>query len=126
MVLRKSSKLVAGQSKSLMSYITGFVLSLLLTMAAYLVAVSHIFEGRLLVAVIVMLALTQLLVQLIFFLHLADESRPWWNLQVFMFMGLIVAILVFGSLWIMSNLDYHTMSPSQIEAEIIKDEGIKK
>lgn len=125
-MLRQSKLINEVSSRTLKSYIAGFVLSLLLTMATYLVAISHILAGRALVGAIVALALTQLVVQLLFFLHLGNENRPWWNLQIFLFMGMVVAILVFGSLWIMSNLDYNTMSPSEVETEILKDEAIKR
>ena len=45
--------------------------------------------------------------------------------MVFGFTTLIVAILVFGSLWIMSNLDYHMMSPEDTDAYIQDKEAIK-
>jgi len=46
---------------------------------------------------------------LIFFLHLGIESKPRWNLLVFYFMVVVLAILLYGSFWIMSNLDYRMM-----------------
>jgi hypothetical protein len=41
-------------------------------------------------------------------------------------MAFALAILVFGSLWIMKNLNYHMQhsSPAQIDQSIIHDEGI--
>ena len=51
--------------------------------------------------------LAQFFTQLLFFLHLGRETKPRWKLLVFLFMTMIVAILVFGSLWIMYNLNYH-------------------
>jgi cytochrome o ubiquinol oxidase operon protein cyoD len=105
------------------SYVVGFVLSLALTLVAYTCVVSHSF-GTYLIAVIVALAIAQLLVQLFFFLHLGRESKPRWKLVVFLFMLLVLAILVFGSLWIMNNLNYH-MSPSKMDDYILHDEGVK-
>jgi len=40
-----------------------------------------------------------------------------------LFAGLVVLIVVVGSLWIMNNLNYH-MSPAATDAAIMKDEGI--
>jgi hypothetical protein len=40
-------------------------------------------------------------------------------------MMLVLGILVLGSLWIMSNLNYHMQSPSQLDQSIIQDEGVQ-
>lgn len=48
-------------------------------------------------------------IQLFFFLHLGQESKPYWNSQLFLFMLTILVILVIGSLWIMHNLSYNVM-----------------
>lgn len=96
---------------TLTAYITGFALSLCLTTAAYLLVVNHMLSGRQLALSLAGLAVAQLLVQLLFFLHLGRESKPRWKLLVFWFMLLVLGILVVGSLWIMRNLDYHMMPP---------------
>ena len=110
------------------SYITGFILSLILTLTAYLVVTEQIFDGWGLVSALAILAITQLMVQLIFFLHLGRQSKPWWNLQAAIFAGGVVIIVVFGSIWIMKNLEYnhgHDRTPSETEEFLIKDEGYK-
>ena len=89
--------------------LSGFVLSVLLTLAAYFAVVEHTFHGWSLIWAIVGLAFAQAVVQLIFFLHLGDEPRPRWNIFVFYFMALVALILVLGSLWIMFNLDTRVM-----------------
>ncbi len=91
-------------------YIAGFVLSLLLTALAYLVVVKEVVASDLVIPVIAALAVVQLIVQLIFFLHLGGEAKPRWNLMAFLFMILVVVIIVVGSIWIMANLDYNMMS----------------
>jgi cytochrome o ubiquinol oxidase operon protein cyoD len=55
--------------------------------------------------VIVGMALLQILVQLVYFLHMNSSSEGSWNLIAFIFTVLIVAILVVGSLWIMFHLN---------------------
>lgn len=105
-------------------YAVGFVLSLVLTLTAYAFVVGNILEDWALVYVLVGLALTQAFVQLLFFLHLRQEAEPRWKLLTFDFMLVVVAILVFGSLWIMNNLDYNMMSPDETNQYIMEDEGI--
>ena len=115
------------------TYIIGFTLSMALTLSAFILVWRYVDSGRQifaensLLAWIAALALAQLLVQLVFFLHLGRESKPRWNMMVLAFAATIVVILVFGSLWIMYNLDYHEgheLSPQETESYIIEDEGI--
>ncbi len=96
------------------SYITGFILSLLLTLAAYFVVTNQIFSGNLLVGVVLGFAIMQLAVQMTFFLHLLDETKPRWNLIIFLTTLSIILLVIVGSLWIMNNLNYH-MTATQME-----------
>jgi cytochrome o ubiquinol oxidase operon protein cyoD len=100
------------------------VLSIALTMAAYLSVVNDILTGKTLIMVIVGLAVAQLLVQLLFFLHLGNEAKPRWNLVIFLFMVLVLSIVVGGSLWIMNNLDYNMM-PHEMHEYMLEEEGIR-
>jgi cytochrome o ubiquinol oxidase operon protein cyoD len=109
---------------ALRAYITGFILSLLLTIVPYLVVVNHWLSGWLLITALVGLAIGQLLVQLVFFLNLDREARPRWNLLVFLFAALVVVVVVFGSLWIMDNLNYHAMSPIETEQYMHDHDGL--
>lgn len=100
-------------------YVSGFILSLVLTLMAFWLVFQAI-DGdgsRLPVGTITMmlvgLAVVQLLIQLFFFLHLGHEAKPKWNLTIFLFMLIVLGILVFGSLWIMDNLNYN-MTPQEM------------
>lgn len=112
--------------QSFSTYARGFGLSVILTLAAYFAVVEHWFAGWAIVAVITALAVCQLAVQLVFFLHLGSESKPRWNVYSFVFMVLMVLTIVIGSIWIMYNLDYHTMSPAETDKAIVEDEGISQ
>jgi cytochrome o ubiquinol oxidase operon protein cyoD len=100
---------------TLRTYVTGFVWSIGLTLTAYALVVHHTFSPTVLIAAIIGLALVQFMIQMLFFLHLGRETKPRWKLFVFLFMVMVVVILVFGSLWIMANLNYR-MTPDQINA----------
>jgi cytochrome o ubiquinol oxidase operon protein cyoD len=113
-------KTTITEQGSLELYVAGFILSIALTVGAYLLVVNHILASSMTLPVIIGLALVQFWVQLIFFLHLGRESKPRWKVLVFLFTGLIVVILVFGTLWIMKNLNYHAMT----DTEILHDEGV--
>ncbi|MBM3261278.1 cytochrome o ubiquinol oxidase subunit IV [Candidatus Kaiserbacteria bacterium] len=102
-----------GSHGSLRMYVTGFFLSIILTLAAYLLVDQHVnadhavWSHSFLMIAVVVLALLQMVVQLVCFLHLGRESRPYWNLVVFLYAFLLVAIIVIGSLWVMHHLNYN-------------------
>jgi len=110
--------------KPLVAYVVGFILSVVLTLLAYLTVTSHAFSAPVTITLILSFAVVQLYVQLIFFLHLGTESRPRWRLVALAFGVLVVAIVVFGSLWIMDNLNYNMMhSPDKMQQYIDKQGG---
>ncbi|MBX4186800.1 MAG: cytochrome o ubiquinol oxidase subunit IV [Candidatus Doudnabacteria bacterium] len=105
------------------NYIYGFILSILLTLTAYFIVVEHLLQGRVLVFTILALAIIQLWVQAIFFLHLDQESGPRWNLSMFLGTLLLILVVVGGSLWIMNHLNYNMM-PS--DSDLMHGENIYK
>ncbi|MBX4192023.1 cytochrome C oxidase subunit IV family protein [Candidatus Parcubacteria bacterium] len=90
------------------NYIIGFVSSLAITSVAFGLMFKHLASGHVwpahdaMVPILVVLALLQLIVQLVCFLHLNKaEVRNW---LTFGFALFIVVVVVGGTLWIMNNL----------------------
>lgn len=110
---------------SITPYVTGFLLSLATTLASYMLVTSHIFDNTILLIVVLFLAFLQLIVQLLFFLHLGQEKQPRWNLYFFVATVGMMLLVIIGSIWIMDHLNYNMM-PQQMDKMIILDEGIKK
>lgn len=110
-----------------LSYFAGFLLSIILTMAAYIPVSRYVSSGHAsysklpLTIFIIILAIVQLFVQLIFFLHLAREKKPRWRSTAFVLALIFVFIVVAGSLWIMNNLNYR-MTPKQMQ-QYMKDQA---
>ncbi len=98
------------------SHVTGFLLSLILTLAAYFIVVKQMLSGTTILALIAALAIAQATIQLFYFLHIGQEKKPHWKLTLFFFMFIVVVVIVFGSLWIMYNLDYNVM-PHNMESD---------
>src|SRR3990167_6336679 len=86
------------------SYTVGFVSSIFLTLLSFYLVASSALPPKTLYIVVGVLALTQLFVQLVFFLHLNTHSKSSWNLLSFPFTLVMVLILVIGTMWIMYNL----------------------
>lgn len=108
----------------LRAYVTGFISSVALTLAAYLLVVNQSLDRSKLIAAIIGLALVQFTVQLIYFLHLGSERKPRWKFLVFSFMVSIVLILVIGSIWIMDNLNYHMHTGHELNHYMTTEEGL--
>lgn len=100
-------------SATLQSYITGFILSVGLTLWAYISVVHRSFKGHVLLAWLLGLALVQFVVQLWFFLHIGSESKPRWRRLTLVLMIFFVVVVVLGSIWVMYNLNYR-MTPQQM------------
>jgi len=123
---------IKSHKPSLRQYAIGFGLSLILTVIAFGLVQLHLnsghetFKHELVVPLILGLAFIQLLVQLVFFLHIGQESKPKWKLMAFLFGAMVVAIIFIGSIWIMYNLDYNMMHTKETDTKIIDDELIHK
>jgi cytochrome o ubiquinol oxidase subunit IV len=100
------------------SYSIGFAFSLLFTFLAYFVVTGGAAASSA-VPFIVLLAVAQLVVQLVFFQHLSAHREGRWDLTAFIFTALMLWFVVIGSLWIMNHLNSN-MTPTQIDAYMHK------
>jgi cytochrome o ubiquinol oxidase subunit IV len=94
---------------SLKSYLTGFVLSLILTAIPFALVMSGGFSSKAMLAGLLCAGIVQILVHLHYFLHLGASSEASWNVLAMIFTLLIMILFVGGSIWIMSDLNYRMM-----------------
>jgi cytochrome o ubiquinol oxidase subunit IV len=94
---------------SLKSYLTGFVLSLILTAMPFAMVMSGTWSASAALAAICSAGLVQILVHLHYFLHLDTTSAARWNVLALIFTLLIMVLFVGGTLWIMYTLNYRMM-----------------
>lgn len=107
--------------KMIARYIIGFLSALALTGAAFLIASQDNTDPWLAALIILGLAFVQTVVQVYYFLHLGEESKPRWKTYSILFTVLIMVIIVVGSLWIMFNLNYNMgMTPEQMNQYMIE------
>ncbi len=95
---------------TLKSYVIGFLASILLTAISFLLVLSRLLPEQRLIYAIIVLAIAQAIVQLLFFLHVGQEAKPRWETRAFCFMVLVLLIIAIGSLWIMHDLNDRVMS----------------
>jgi cytochrome o ubiquinol oxidase operon protein cyoD len=92
------------------SYVIGFALAVVLTIASFWAAQTHLIYQPGMPAALATLAIAQMGIHLIFFLHITTAPDNTNNVLALAFGVLIVCFVVFGSLWIMANLN-HMMVP---------------
>jgi cytochrome o ubiquinol oxidase operon protein cyoD len=86
------------------SYVIGLGLALLLTTASFYVASSSFLWGPGIAVGLAVLAIAQMGVHLVFFLHITSGPDNTNNVLALAFGVLIVLLIMCGTLWIMANL----------------------
>jgi cytochrome o ubiquinol oxidase subunit IV len=99
---------------SFASYTVGLIFALLLTGASFLVSQTHLLWAPGVSAGLAVLAIAQMGVHLVFFLHISTGPDNTNNVLALAFGVLIVTLVVSGSLWIMANLNANMMPPSAV------------
>ncbi|MFX1675462.1 cytochrome o ubiquinol oxidase subunit IV [Paraburkholderia sp. A2WS-5] len=101
---------------SLKSYMIGTILSLVLTLASFGVVMLHVVPPRAGLAAIVVLCVAQLVVQLVYFLHIGASRSQRANTGIFVCSAFLIAVIVGLSLWVMHNANVNMM-PTQTTVE---------
>jgi len=107
--MKHTSANTTAAAGSLKSYLTGFILSVVLTTVAFGAVISEALSHGATVVTIFTAAVLQILVHLHYFLHLNSSSGARWNILAMIFTVLIMALFVGGSIWIMHNLNIRMM-----------------
>lgn len=107
--LRTPGTDASGSAGHWSSYGTGFGLAAVLTVASFGLATSHWLTPASLIAALVVLAIGQMLVHLIFFLHITTAPAQKTNIMALLVTLLIIVLTVIGSLWITAELDRQAM-----------------
>ena len=102
----------SGVAKGVRGYAIGLALAALLTAASFWVASTELLWGPSIPAALIALAIGQMGVHLVFFLHITTGPDNTNNVLALAFGVLIVFLVIAGSLWIMSNLN-HNMMPME-------------
>jgi cytochrome o ubiquinol oxidase subunit IV len=100
--------------QSVRGYVVGYGLSVLLTMASFYAAWTDLLYEPGIPVALVVLAIAQIGVHLVFFLHITTAPDHTNNILALAFGVLIVALVVCGSLWIMANLDHNMITMDQM------------
>jgi cytochrome o ubiquinol oxidase operon protein cyoD len=95
---------------SLKSYLIGFVLSVILTAIPFwLVMTGALGSNEATALAIMVLAVAQIVVHMIYFLHMNARSEAGWTMMALIFTIVMVVIALIGSLWVMHHLNANMM-----------------
>ena len=98
----------------LQSYLLGFGLAIILTLASFGAAVTHLVWPPGLAVLLAVLAIAQMGVHLVFFLHVSSSPDSANTVLALAFGIFVVGLVVFGSMIIMANLNSHMLPMDQL------------
>jgi cytochrome o ubiquinol oxidase subunit IV len=106
----------SGPHFTLRGYVTGFLLAVALTAIPFwLVMGGKLGSSGITAVVILGIAAVQIVVHMVYFLHMDRKSEGGWNLLALVFTVMLVVIALSGSLWVMYHLNHNMMPPSMHE-----------
>jgi cytochrome o ubiquinol oxidase operon protein cyoD len=101
-------------AQGVLGYLVGLGLAILLTVTSFYVAGTDLVWAPSIPVALVVLAIAQMGVHLVFFLHITTGPDNTNNVMALAFGVLIVFLVIGGSLWIMSNLNHNMVPMDQI------------
>ena len=103
---------------SFKGYMTGFVLAVILTAIPFWLVMAGPFAAQTTALAVMGFAVAQIVVHMIYFLHMDTKSEGGWTMMALIFTVLLVAIAISGSLWVMFHLNTNMMpmNPAAMEA----------
>ena len=96
---------------SMRDYAIGFVLSVILTAIPFWLVMERPLGAAATATIIMILAMLQIVVHMVFFLHMTPKAEGGWSLTSLLFTVIVVVIMLAGSLWVMHHLNTNMMPP---------------
>ena len=91
-------------------YVTGFVLAVILTVIPFWLVMGKVFPNTNVTTFVILgLAMVQIYVHMVFFLHMTSKAEGGWAWMSLIFTLVLLVITLSGSLWIMYHLKTNTM-----------------
>lgn len=95
---------------TLKSYVIGFVLSVILTAIPFWLVMGKVIGNQNTTALVILgFAAVQIVVHMIYFLHMNTKSEGGWNMLALIFTIVLVVITLAGSLWVMYHMNTNMM-----------------
>jgi cytochrome o ubiquinol oxidase operon protein cyoD len=99
-------------------YATGFGLSVILTAIPFALVMTGALSAPVTAVVIMGFAVVQIIVHMVYFLHMSPKAEGGWTLTSLVFTLIVVVIMLSGSVWVMSNLNANMMPQAHLESQL--------
>ncbi|KAA0892962.1 cytochrome o ubiquinol oxidase subunit IV [Pusillimonas sp. ANT_WB101] len=94
-------------------YMTGFVLAVILTAIPFWLVMQGVIQSATTTALVILgLGAVQIVVHMIYFLHMNTRSEGGWTLLALIFSVIFVVIILAGSMWVMYHMNTNMMPGS--------------
>ena len=104
---------------SMRDYVIGFILSVILTAIPFWLVMGNVISDPGTTALVILgFAVVQIVVQMVYFLHMNAKSEGGWNMLALIFTLVLVVIVLAGSLWVMHHMNANMMPMTPHEARI--------
>jgi cytochrome o ubiquinol oxidase operon protein cyoD len=94
---------------SFKGYAVGFMLSVILTAIPFWLVMGKALPATLTSIIVLGLAAIQMVVHIVYFLHLDRKSQGGWNLLALVFTAIVLFILLSGTIWVMLHMNENMM-----------------
>lgn len=94
---------------SLRGYLTGFALSVVLTAIPFALVMTGLLDTTMTAIVVLGMAVAQVLVHMVFFLHMTTRAEGGWSFLALIFTVVVVVITLSGSIWVMYHMNANMM-----------------
>ncbi len=99
-----------GYHATVRDYVIGFGLSVLLTAIPFWLVMAKVLPTSRATALVIMaFAAVQIVVHMVYFLHMNGKVQGGWSMLALLFTGVLILIMLAGSIWVMFHLNTNMM-----------------
>ena len=100
----------SGYHASVKGYLTGFFLSVVLTAIPFWLVMGKVLPTSGITALVILgFAMVQIVVHMVYFLHMNTRVEGGWSMLALLFTAVLVLIMLSGSIWVMYHLNTNMM-----------------
>lgn len=111
-----------GYHATVKGYAVGFILSVILTAIPFWLVMAKVLPSTQLTAFVILgFAAVQMVVHMVYFLHLNSRVEEGWSLMSLLFSIALVVIMLAGSIWVMHNMNSNMMPSMQMDEKAARN-----
>lgn len=100
----------SGYHATVKGYVTGFLMSVVLTAIPFWLVMGKVLPTPGSTAFVILgFAVVQIVVHMVYFLHMNSKVEGGWSMLALIFTGALLLIMLAGSIWVMYHLNTNMM-----------------